>query len=614
MKPKQREIKPSKFVRDFFCWFCNDHLSEAALGDMVEIYTRRRKTMSKFRADLLFLLNVIEFIQPFALKSKNHHSHYNHYAMFKNYYKIAWRRMNSQKMYTAITIGGFALGLATCILIFLFIRDETSFDKHYANGDRTFRLYNDYQGKDMAKWTSMPASVAGIIEHDFPEVEKTGRLIPYKWFNAGSNLVRNENVLENTYEEGFAYADQSLLEILEIPMVYGNQLHALDKPKTIVISRKMAEKYFGDEDPVGKAIILNDDKESTFTIGGVMENFSSHSHLQFNFLITLTGVEFWPGEQASWCCWNYDNYLRLRPGANPADLEKKLLSIRENHQIAYLKETGDQSLEDVRKYHYYRLQKLEDIHLNPQGIDDMFSHGDVRYLWLFGSVAGFILILACINFINLSTARSANRAKEVGLRKVVGSVRSALVRQFLTESLMYSFLSFILAIVLVVLTIPYFNVLAAKSLALPLTAWWFLPMLLMSALVIGTLSGIYPSFYLSAFSPLQVLKGSISRGARSSGLRSVMVVFQFTTSIILIIGTLVVNRQMDFILHAKVGFDKEHVLMIQGSNTLGNLQQAFKEELKNLTNVSNVSISYYLPVAGTNRDQNGFWKRRPVKN
>ena len=613
--------QPPKWAIRFFRWYCTDHLTEAALGDMLELYARRRSSMKKWKADFLFVWNVVLFFQPFAIRKKSRSLHTNHIAMFQNYFKIALRTMSRQKMYTAIKIGGFAIGLATCFVISLFIRHELSYDKHYAHGKDIYRLYNEWDGPDPGKWTSFPAHVAQIVKSEYPEVEKAGRLIPYNWYNAGSNLFRRDDQLEDSYEEGFAYADQELLEILEIPMVYGNQLHALDKPNTIVISKRKADKYFPNEDPVGKIIILNEDKSKPFTIGGVMENFPLTSHLQFDFFITLKEVEFWPGEQTSWCCWNYNPYFRLKPGTDPVALEKKLLAIRDTHYMGYLEKTGDQNASDVKKYQLFRLQPVREIHLYSEGIGDIIAHGDIRYIWLFGGIACFILLLACINFINLSTAKSANRAKEVGLRKVVGSLRGYLVRQFLTESLMFSFVSFFLGILLVWVTLPYFNQLAGKTLTIPWSEWWLFPLLIGAAIVVGLLAGIYPSFYLSAFKPIDVLKGSISRGSKSSGLRSAMVVFQFTTSIILIIGTFIIYRQMEFMLTTKIGYDKEQVIMIQGANTLGKNQISFKNELLKLSQVQNVTASHYLPVEGTKRDQNQFgkkanpkWIRRLVRN
>jgi len=610
MRHTKQKDSPPKWVVRFFRWYCNDHLSEAVLGDMIEFYKRRKQKLGNRKADLLFLWNVLCFLQPFAIKRKS--SPQNHFAMFENYLKIAWRSMSRQKMYTAIKVGGFAIGLATCILIFLFIRNEISYDKQYAS-QSIYRLYNDWRGPDGGQWTSFPANIHTILKNDYAEVEKAGRLIPYKWFNAGSNLIRRDDRADNTYEEGFAYADNELLEILNIPMAYGSQSNALAKPSSIVLSKKMADKYFPNEDPVGKIIILNEEKTKPFVVGGVMNDFPTNSHIHYEFLITLTNVEFWPGEQTSWCCWNYNAYIKLRPDTNIPSFEKKLTSMRETYLVSHLEKMGDQSVADVKKYHFFGVQPVEDIYLKSGKMGDEQQHGDMRYIWLFGGIAVFILLLACINFINLSTAKSANRAKEVGLRKVVGSARSFLVRQFLTESLVYSFVSFALALVLVILVMPFFNSLSGKQLSVPWTTWWLLPLLGAGAIMAGVIAGIYPAFYLSAFKPVDVLKGSVSRGSKSSTMRSAMVIFQFTTSIILIIGTFIIYEQMNFILHSKLGFSKEQVIMIQGASTLERQHDAFKNELKQLAEVENATSNNYLPVYGTNRDQNGFWKEGKQK-
>jgi putative ABC transport system permease protein len=609
MKKSKAPSPPSWAVR-LFRWYCSDHLSDAVLGDMFELYERRFVKYGKRRADSLFILNVISFIRPFAFRKKSTHQS-NQVMMLRSYLTIAWRSMLKQKMYAAIKVGGFALGLATCMVIALFISHELDNDKHYAYADRTYRMYNQW-GPGGGKWTAFPALMANLVKQDYPEVEKIGRLIPYNWYVAGHNLLRREDRAESAYEEGFAYADPEILDILDIKMVEGDRDHALDKPNSIVISKTKADKYFRGEDPVGKTIILNDDIKTPYVIGGVMEDMPMNMHKRFDYFVTLVGVEFWEGEQSSWNGWNYNPYLRLRPGANPVELEKKLLSIRDNHYYAELIRNGNASAEKVKENHLFKLQPISDIYLHSEGMHDGSLHGDMRYIWLFSIIACFILALGCINFINLSTAKSANRAKEVGLRKVVGSVRSSLVRQFLTESFLYNLLSFVLAVVLVWMSLPWFGLLAGKSLIVPWSAWWLLPMLFLAAMVVGFVAGIYPAFYLSSFNPIEMLRGGMRRGARNPTMRSVMVVFQFTTSIVLIIGTFVIQRQMQYILTAKVGFDKDHVVMIHGTNTLPD-PQTFKEELLRLPGVENVTISNYLPVEGTKRDQNGFYKEGKSK-
>jgi putative ABC transport system permease protein len=526
--------------------------------------------------------------------------------MIKNYFKIAFRQLKNQKMYSAIKIGGFALGIAACLLIALFIKDELSYDKNYVHGDRIYRLLHEYDnnGKAALSWSNQ-APIALTLKKDFPEVEKASRMLDFPLFKgAGSNQVKNADGTQNLYEKGFAYADHDLLDILDIHMVYGNKEEALTQPNTLVLTRQKAEKYFPGVNPVGKTLKLNN--ESTYTIAGVMEDFPANTHFQYDFLLTLKGIEFWPGEQNNWANTNYYAYVQLRPGSNVKQFEAKLDILNKQFILPYLKQIGfgdAQKMVDANKYH---LQRVSDIHTDAD-VQDSYSHGDIRFIWLFGTVAFFILFLACINFINLVTAKSAGRAKEVGLRKTLGSPRSYLIRQFLAESLLMSAISFVLGLLLAWLLLPLFNVLANKSLVIPWQAWWLAPVLLAAALATGLLAGLYPSFYLSSFRPIQVLKGQLAKGARGAGLRSTLVIFQFSTSIILIIGTMIIYNQVQYIMHHKVGFDKDQVMLIQGTDALGAEIKTFKNELKRLPVVANASIGDYLPVDGTKRNGGGFW-------
>ena len=348
--------------------------------------------------------------------------------------------------------------------------------------------------------------------------------------------------------------------------------------------------------------------DKPYTIGGVIEDFKTTSHIQFDFLIGTKGLEFWKDEQRDWGASNYAVYIQLNDGANVAELEKKM----SKDMLEKMMLRGGMSVADAHKFineHGARLelQPIERIHLYSAGVRDRLVHGDIRFVWLFAAIAGLILVIAVINFVNLSTAKSANRAKEVGLRKVVGSVRSNIIQQFLTESVLFSVLSFIVGIALAFFLLPYFNVLSAKSLVFPWSDWTLLPMILGASIVIGLLAGIYPSFYLSSFQPIHVLKGAISSGSKSSPLRSALVVFQFTTSVVLIVGTIIIYQQMEFILNKKIGFEKDQVLMIEGAGTLGNQATSFKNELLKSSLVKSVTISDYLPIKGTKRNQNQFW-------
>lgn len=609
----RNKIHPPKLAQRLLLTFLRADLSDEALGDLEEKFYLTATRKSLFRARLNYWHQVLHYVRPFAIK-KSRSLPSNHYAMFQNYFTTGWRNLSKQKMYSSIKIGGFALGIAACLLIALFIRDELSYDRRYAHTDRIYRVIRsgDFgEGKERSVWFESP--FAHTLQDEFQEVEKAGRLNASELFGAGSNEIRRADQIENYYEEGFAYMDQELLEILEIPMAYGSREHALDEPNTIVISKSKADKYFPNEDPVGKIMVLNNDESRVYKIGGVMQDFPSNSHLRYHFLITLTDREFWDGEKDFWWATNYPTYVLLREGADPRAFEKKIISMVKKYHLPDWIQRGMVDAEKVASTITFELQPIHDIHLKSDGIYDISPRSSTRYIWLFGGIAIFILIIAAINFVNLSTAKSANRAKEVGLRKVVGSVRDNLIRQFLTESLLFSGFSFVVGIAMTVLFLPYFNALSGKSLELPWSQWQLFPMLFLAMIIIGIIAGLYPSFYLSAFQPIQVLKGSISKGSKSSSLRSLLVVFQFTTSIVLIVGTIVIYRQMNFILTTKVGFDKEHVLLIQGTNSLKKQTETFKNEILALPNVQSVSFADYLPIDGTKRNGNGFWKEGEVK-
>ena len=530
--------------------------------------------------------------------------------MSANNFKIAFRQLHKEKMYAAIKIGGFSLSIAACFLIALYIRNELSYDSFYANQNQIFRIEGHAieDGKEV-KWVSFPAPMAAAIKKDFPEVDQVARLMPNSLFpGAGSNQVRPSDQAENTYEEGFAYADASLFDILRLPMVYGDPTKALSEPQTMIISKSKADKYFPRQNPIGKIMILNNITANPFKITGVFADPPAETHLQYQFYLTQAGVEWGQGEQTSWDNNNYANYILLRRGTDVKAFEKKLThDIAYNYYLPAMTKGGDKAAEQELSTFSLHLQPIADIHLKSYDVQDNLTHGDMRFIWLFGAIAAFILMIACINFINLSTAKSANRAKEVGLRKVIGSYRSSIINQFLTESMLFSFISFAVAMVLAQAILPLFNELAGKTLIIPWLAWWLAPVIVGAALVTGFAAGLYPAFYLSSFKPIQVLRGQLSRGSKNSILRNGLVVFQFTTSIILIISTVVIYSQTHHMLNMKLGYDKDQVVMLQGANTLGKEVGNFKEALMKIPEVRSASISDYLPVDHTKRNGNSFY-------
>ena len=532
------------------------------------------------------------------------------HLMLKNFWVVALRQLAKQKFYAAIKIGGFALGIAACLLIGLYIHNQLSYDRDFPGARRLYRLtgYMPQDGRIRKAASGWPAPFAQALKTEIPGVERTGRILASPLFpGVGSNQLRPIESAQDSYEEGFAYADSSLPDLFQFQMVVGDRAKALSQPQTLLLSKSKADKFYPGQNPLGRRVVLNDDKDHPWTIGGVMQDPPENSHLQYDYYLSLTGHELWKGEQQTWMAGNYIVYVQLRPDADAKKGAGNIPAIVKKYWTAEMERSGVPNAQHILDKLGFTLQPVADIH-GTADIEDMSAHVDRKQVWLFGAIGIFVLLLASINFINLSTARSANRAKEVGLRKVVGSDRQGLIRQFLLESILTSGFSFLLATALAAALLPFFNRLAGTSMQFPWTAGWLAPGVVLSSLLLGFITGLYPAFYLSAFRPAQVLKGNISRGARHSGLRSGLVVFQFTTSVILIIATIVVYGQMHFILNRKMGFDKDQVLLIQGTGNLGNRLPSFKTELLKLSGVQAVTNSDFLPISGGKRNGNGMYR------
>jgi len=530
--------------------------------------------------------------------------------MIRNYFKTAWRNLLNNKGFAIINSIGLSIGVAACILISIYIIHESSYDKKVPNAANIYRLINrDIINGRIDDGVHFSANTASTALEDFIEVENSGRLMDNALFwGAGSNEIRINEKPAQYHEKGFTYADQSIIDIMGIPMIYGNASSALSKPQTIVISELISKKYFGDKNPIGNNIYLNGKNDLPYKINGVMKNFQSNSHIHYDFLITLKGVEFGEGEQTRWLQNNYFTYLVLRPNTDIVAFEKKISNtFIEKYLKPAMTTSGYVIPVNYAEVFSIKTQPLTAINLHSTTINFETSfRNDIKIIWIFGIIALFILIIASINFVNLSTAKSANRAKEVGLRKVFGSTRVQLIGQFLMESILITFISFGIGMLLSLVMMPLFREMTGKELEIPWSHPVFIPILLATALLVGFLAGLYPSFYLSSFKPVDTLKGKLNIHTKSGGLRSGLVVFQFTISIILIVGTLIVNKQMNFILNSKVGFEKNQVIQIYGTNMLNDKIDTFKEELKKIPGVNNVSISDFLPIEGTKRNGNSF--------
>ncbi len=508
--------------------------------------------------------------------------------MFKNYLKVALRNLWKNKAFSAINIMGLASGLAVCLLIVLYVVDELSYDKYNKNADRIYRLDADiYFNNTSAIFAVAPDPLAPTLKREFPEIEEEVRIN-----NQADILVKKNN--QNVQDHNAAFADSTFFKVFTLPMIAGNPATALKEPNSIVIDETTAKKYFNSTNVVGKTLIV--DNTNYCKITGVIKDVPKQSHFHFHFIRPkITNVN------NSWLSNNTYNYVLVRPDVTQQKLQQDVNATINNYLSKELESQLHASLKDINNkggHFIYHAMPLTDIHLHSNKSYELEANGDITYVYIFSVIAIFILLIACVNFMNLSTARSANRAKEVGIRKVAGSLRSHLITQFLTESVLLSFFSLILAIAIALLLLPLFNQLANKEMSVAtLFSTWLFPVMVALVFVVGCVAGSYPAFYLSAFQPIDVLKGKIAKGFKNSWLRSGLVVFQFTISIILIIGTIVIYNQLNYIRSKKIGYDRDKVFVLHNAWYLDKQIHTFRNELLNIPGVTNATISGDLPTS-----------------
>ena len=528
--------------------------------------------------------------------------------MFKNLFKYSFRALKRQKSYVLINVFGLAIGLACSLIILLFIRYEISFDQYHEKKDRIYRvILNGRLGgqEALAAFTASPVGPAMLNE--FPEVENFLRLN-----NWGKTIIRQEEQRFTDFR--FMQADSSFFEFFSIPLISGNKTDVLNDPHSIVLSRSTAKKIFGDTNPLNQLLRINEDPKS-YMVTGIYEDIPETTHFEADAI-----GSFMTNNRSSddeWLANSFSTYVMLHPGTDPAKVDDRFKGLIEKYVgpeiTRFLGLSMEHFLEQGNRYSYY-LQKLTDIHLEPAIQQEMKPANDPKYLWIFGSIALLIIIIASINFMNLSTAQAGKRAKEVGIKKVSGSNRQLLIMQFLMETVILAMLALAITLLITELSLPYFNNLLGTELSVGyLSHWYVIPALLLGTFIIGLFAGSYPAFYLSAFNPYMVLKGIRTHNRRGIGLRSALVVLQFSISIILIIGTLIMFRQISFMLNKDLGFDKEHVLVIRNANMIGEKVGSFKEEVKAIPGVRNVSASTAVP--GHNNNNNGYTvKGRPEES
>ncbi len=517
--------------------------------------------------------------------------------MFKNLFKHSLRAMNRQKGYVAINVLGLAIGIACSLVIILFVVHEVSFDKFNEKGDRIYRLVlNGKIGGQELKVSSSASPMGPTMLREFAEVEDFVRL--NSW---GQTILKNGN--QSFIEKDFVEADSSFFNIFSIPLLSGEKKSVLNASHTLVLSATTAKKIFGLENPMDKLLKVGDDTVM-YRVTGVMADVPETSHLK----VSVIG-SFMTNKRANdneWTSNSFNTYLLLKPNTKAKQVEAKIPALLKKYVgpqiLQYLGLSMEEFLAKGNRYDM-NLQALEDIHLDPSIQQDMKAPSDPKYLLIFGSIALLIIVIAAINFMNLSTAQAAKRAKEVGMKKVCGSSRGMLISQFIAESMLLTTIALVFAILIVELAMPYFNSLLDAELKIDyLGSWYILPGLLLFSLIIGLFAGSYPAFFLSSFNPYEVLKGKVRASMRNGKLRSLLVVIQFTISIILIVGTTIMFRQINFMLKKDLGFNKEQLMVITRAETIGDRITAFKDALNKIPGVIKVASSTAVPGHGNNNN------------
>jgi putative ABC transport system permease protein len=511
--------------------------------------------------------------------------------MIRSYFRIAFRNLWRNKSFSAINISGLAIGIATCLLIMLFVTNELSYDRYNRKADRIVRVIvkGFIQGETLKEAFVMPPT-AQTLKSDYPEVQEATRLR-----RAGApRIIYGAKSLK---EENVAYVDSNFFQVFTLPFLKGDPQTALVQPNGVVVSQTVAKKYFGDEDPLGKILNFSDWK-TTCKVMGVMKDMPVNSHFHYGIFVSMAGLPESRG--TSWMNSEFYTYLVLPAGYDYRKLEAKLPTAVDKYMAPQLQQSMGMSLADFRKKGNdvgLYLQPLTDIHLHSDLNFELEPSGDIRWVYIFGAIAFFMLAIAGINFVNLSTAGAARRAREVGIRKVLGSLKGELVRQFLMESIMITVIALVLSLTFVQLTLPLFNELAGKSLSLDLLSNpWLLPGLILFGIFVGILAGSYPAFFLSSFNPVTVLKGKFAAGKKNAGLRSGLVVFQFFISVTLIVCTIVVYQQLSYIQHKELGYNKDQVMVLPETGLLGKNAELFRSRLLQDPRVGNMSTSGYLPA------------------
>ena len=557
-----------------------------AMGDFEEQYQWLKKENGSFKARLYYWKQIGGAL-PYFIKNATVWS----FIMFKNYLRTTFRNITRHKGYSFINLAGLAIGMACTLLILLWVKDELGYDRFHENGRDIYRIMSYGTRYMIEGFDGTPAPLAPAVKEEVPGI------VNYARFSDVPKLVfkYRDKVF---YETRGLIADPSIFEIFTFPFVQGNPATAFAKPLDIVITESMAEKYFGSENPVGKTIQI---EGRPAAVTGVIRDIPYNSHIQFDFLSSYEFIRKVTSYGMSWGSFNFVTYLQLEANRDIKEIGKNITAVAAKNNCPQVKDGVE-----------FRLQPLSAIHLDSRAaFRNYIDVGDRKYVYVFSIIAFFVLFIACVNFMNLSTARSTTRAKEVGMRKTVGASRRQLITQFFGESFLLTSMAGIFALILVLILLPAFNQLTGKTLELDLIDIQLVLGLFMILLLTALTAGSYPAIYLSSFRPVKVLKGVFKTEGKGQTFRRVLVVTQFALSIALLIGTSVTYNQLRFLRHAKLGFNTENIVYVPVKENIGKRYDAFKTELLNDANILSVAAQYYLfAEEGAFRSTDYDWEGR----
>lgn len=581
-KKESPPITPPKWADRLLKWYCKEEELEILRGDVYELFEERVEQVGEKKARWYFYWDVIALFRPFAWKKFRLPSFIYPPIMFRNSLKITLRTMSQQKGFTLLNILGLSFGMIACLLIFLYVDYELGYDRFYSNKDRIFRASAELHNQEEIYYTANTQPALGpTAKEEFAEVQEYTRIVPTR----NTNITYEERQFE---EKNFLYADSTLLALFDFPFVKGNPNTALDEPNSIILTEQLAKKYFGEEDPIDKILTL--DRELTLKVTGVFEDIPDQSHLQANAFISLHSQTDFPNE--NWGGFYIHTYFLLSSESQASPLEAKLQQIVDTHVDPLFEERGMSVI--------YKLLASPDIHLHSNYSGELQPKGNMDYVYLFATIGLFMLIIASINFINLSTARSSKRSIEVGIRKVLGSTRSQLITHFLIESLVITILALFISLATVWYVIPVINnVLDLQLRTDMLMTPSFFVAIGSIVFLVGILGGSYPAFFLAKIKPVSALKRKTAKGPRRFSLRSILIIVQFTISLFLLIGTGIIYEQLQYVKNKSLGINEDQVvtfsLTTQEQRDKWNVLQA---ALQSQPNILSAATAYPTPGSG----------------